>query len=326
MLERSRIRVVPILILTTLIITLIGLATHWLVSIGLFLGVIVIPGAYVYYIYSHGMRLAMQGKLRAAVKHYTNLLNLPFVNKIYVYTRRAAFRNAMGDLDGAIADYSAAMTLMPDEDASIYAIRSALYLGKREFEKALADSDRLVELQPNNEIGYANRAAAKMFLGNYDGAIDDCQTGLDRHATASGKALLHNNLGTAHRMAGDYHEAMLNYNLAMGTGLNQREKYMIHPSIMTNQGILYHLKQEYENAKAYFNQAMGINPGFHKSSVGLAVARYKLGQVGEAQRIWMDILKKEPRYRDAQYLERDLNLPSEIMTDVHELIDTMKKI
>jgi tetratricopeptide (TPR) repeat protein len=240
-----------------------------------------------------------------------------------VYTRRAALRNAKGDIDGAIADYSDAMKHLPQEEAALYALRSALYLGKRNFELALKDSNRLLELLPESEIGYANRAAARMFLGDVEGAIRDCDMGLEKKNTPSGKALLYNNRGTAYRLSGEYTEAMANYNLAMSAALSPQEKKMIHPSITTNQGLVYYLQQDFENARVYFQQAINANPAFNKALVSLAVARYKLGQLADAQKLWMDVVKGEPRYRDSQFLQKDLNLPVEMMTDVSDLVESM---
>lgn len=306
------------LIITGFIIGLIGMSTHWLVAVFLFLLVIGLPSIYIFYVYYLGTSMAIRGDLRGAIRHYSRILNWP-VNKVMVYTRRAALRNAVGDVDGAIADYTAAMELLKRPEPTLYGIRSALYLGKRDYEKALQDSSRLLELQPNSEIGYANRAAARMFLGDIDGAIDDCNAGLDRHISDSGKALLYNNRGTAYRLQENYSEAMSNYNLAMSAALNPNQKKMIHPAVLTNQGILYYLMQEYDNARVYFQQGLDLNQHFYKAMAGLAVARFKLGQAEKALKLWKDLMALEPRYRDLRILQQDLNLPLQMMSDVDAL-------
>lgn len=320
--KRPPIPVLPSLILTGFVIGFIAVRTNIWVGLLLFIGVIVFPLALMMYVYYLGAALAMRGQFQEAIDHYTRLLNLP-INKEMVYVRRAALKNAVGDIDGAIADYSAAMKHLPKEDPTLYALRSALYLGKREFELALADSNRLLELLPESEIGYANRAAARMFLGDAEGAIADCNVGLEKQNSPSGKALLYNNRGTAYRLTGEYTEAMANYNLAMSTALSSQEKKMIHPSITTNQGLVYYVQQDFDNARAYFQQAINANPAFNKALVSLAAARYKLGQLADAQKLWMDVLNDEPRYGDSQFLQKDLNLPIEMMSDVSALIESM---
>lgn len=311
--------------MTLIFIAYIGTQTNIATALTLFLFFVVLPSAYISYI-NYGSILLMRGDLRGAFAHYTRLLKLP-VNKIFVYTRRATIRNAMGDIDGAIADYTAAMNLSRQEIPAFYGIRSALYLGKRDYEKALEDSNRLLALQPHSEIGYANRAAARMFLGDIPGAIADCNSGLNEPAQStspSGKALLYNNRGTAYRIQGDFGEAMANYNLAMSAALDPQQKRLIHPSVMTNQGILSYLMQELENARVYFQQALDTNPSFYKAIAGLAVTRFKLGQNDEARKLWRNLMALEPRYRDVRVLQGDLNLPNQMMSDVTDLMDAAR--
>lgn len=313
--------------MTIAIIALIGMETHWLVGLALFMGLIVLPTAYLGFVYYLGTALAIRGDMRGAITHYSRVLavnerfKLP-INRLFIYTRRAALRNAIGDLNGAISDYTAAIDHASYDIPALYGIRSALYLGKHDYEAALADSDRLLKLQPRSEVGFANRAAARMFLGDTQGAIDDCNQGLETsQLNGSGKALLYNNRGTAYRIQGEYTEAMANYNLAMSAKLKPRQKRLILPSVMTNQGILYYLMQEIDNARVYFQHALDTNPNFYKAMAGLAISRFKLGQASEAQQVWQHLLIKEPRYRDLTTLQHDLNLPLQMMHDVSELVN-----
>lgn len=310
------------IIVTTALVTFVAITDSVFAALLLLL-ILSLPVLYLVYVYYLGTAMALRGDIRGAIRHYSRVLKMPVpMNRGVVYARRAALRNAVGDIDGAIHDYSEAITHVNNEP-TLYAIRSALYLGKRDFEKALEDSDRLIQLSPQAEIGYANRAAARMYLGDVEGAIRDCNTGLEQDNTPSGAALLYNNRGTARRMMNDFYEAMADYNLAMGMGLSAREKRMVHPSILSNQGILYYLQDEYETARSYFQKAQGVAPEFLKALAGLAVSRFKMDQVSEAQKIWMDLIKQEPRYRDQRYLQVELNWPMEMMGDAADLIESM---
>lgn len=309
----------PIMV-TMFIIGFIGVQTHWLIGGLLFVVLVGIPSLYYIYVYYVGTTMAIRGDLQGAIRHYGRVLKLP-MNKVMAYTRRAALRNAIGDIDGAIEDYSAAMKHIKQEEPALYGIRSALYLGKRDYKNALQDSTRLLELQPQSEIGYANRAAARMFLDDIEGAIEDCNAGLDTNISASGKALLYNNRGTAYRLQENYPEAMSNYNLAMSAALNPNQKMMIHAAVLTNQGILYYLMKDFENARVYFQQGLDLNQHFYKAMAGLAVARFKLGQAEKALKVWKDLMVLEPRYRDVRILQQDMNLPTQMMSDVDALLE-----
>lgn len=311
------------LMFTMFIIGFIAVQTHWLIGMVLFVVLVGIPSAYFIYVYYVGTTMAIRGDLQGAIRHYSRVLKFP-MNKVMAYTRRAALRNAIGDIDGAIEDYSAAIQHIKQEEPSLYGIRSALYLGKSDYENALQDSTRLLELQPNSEIGYANRAAARMFLGDIEGAIEDCNTGLDKNISVSGKALLYNNRGTAYRLQENYPEAMSNYNLAMSTALNPNQKMMIHAAVLTNQGILYYLMEDFDNARIYFQQGLDLNAHFYKALAGLAVARFKLGQAEKALKLWKDLMALEPRYRDIRILKQDMNFPMQIRADVDALLEVMR--
>jgi len=309
--------------LTTLFFFLTLLNVPWWIVLLVALAVLILPSAYIAYVYYYGAAQAMRGDLQAAINHYDRILKLP-VDKVQIYKRRAALRNALGDVDGAIADYTAAMQRTSGEDAALYGVRSSLYLVKRDFEKALADSNQLLKLHPTAEVGYANRAAAKVYLGDLEGAIADCNAGLALNKSSSAAALLYNNRGTAHRMRSEFSEALADYNLAMSASLSDREKKMVHPSIITNQGILYYLQEEYEPARAYFQQAQNLNPAFYKALAGLAVARFKLGQLEEAVRLWRELISKEAGFRDATWTQREINWPMEMMPDTSALIEQAK--
>lgn len=302
--------------------------TNFWVGLGALIFFIGVPSFYFISVYYLGTAMTLRGDVRGAIQHYSRIISanerykIP-VNRVFLHTQRAALRNVLGDLDGAIRDYTEAMTHSKQDVPALYGIRSALYLGKRDYENALDDSNMLLKLEPQSEIGYANRAAAKMFLGDVTGAISDCTTGLERSGqlSASGKALLYNNRGTAYRIQEDYSEAMADYNLAMSPSLKAQQKKLIHPSIMTNQGILYYLMQDIESARVYFQQALDKNPSFYKAMAGLALSRFRLEQVSEARKLWKDLIALEPRYRDVRLLQRDMNLPSQMMGDIAELVN-----
>lgn len=303
----------------------IGLAlpgNNILVAILLVITIFGLPVIYSGLVYYYPMSLISQGKLEQAEQHYTRILDwhVP-ANRTYLFTRRAAVRNARGNVQGAIDDYSTAIKQSRSASANLYGMRSALYLAQRDFGHALEDTDKVLEMNPQSEIGLANRAAARMFLGDVQGAIADANKGLEHSQSASGKALLYNNRGTAHRLQGDLTSAISDYNLALSVALSPQEKRVVHPSIITNQGIIYYLQEEYDQAKAYFQQAQNLMPGFFRALAGLAISRFKMGQIDEARKIWNELIQREPRYQDTTWLQTELNWPMEMMADTTELID-----
>src|SRR6185503_7450972 len=66
---------------------------------------------------------------------------------------RAASRGSLGQLDQAIADYTAALALRPNE-AQVLVDRTSAYLLTGKNEQAIGDVDRLIGLRPAFAHGY----------------------------------------------------------------------------------------------------------------------------------------------------------------------------
>ena len=82
-----------------------------------------------------------------------------------------------GDLDGAIKAYTEAIALDPS-DAVFYSNRSAAYMKKEDYENALLDGEKCVELKPTWSKGICRKAAAQHGLRLYEAALDTYENGL----------------------------------------------------------------------------------------------------------------------------------------------------
>jgi tetratricopeptide (TPR) repeat protein len=70
------------------------------------------------------------------------------------YILRAIAMQGVGDTNGAIADYDAAIALAP-EDGAGYAARGRFYLLRENWDAALADFEQVLLLEPENADAYA---------------------------------------------------------------------------------------------------------------------------------------------------------------------------
>ena len=78
--------------------------------------------------------------------------------------------------DKAIADYTTAIELYPNEDG-LYEGRGATYLQMENFDKeALADFNTAIKINPKNIDALNNRGVLYMLNGDFDKAIADCNT------------------------------------------------------------------------------------------------------------------------------------------------------
>jgi lipoprotein NlpI len=88
------------------------------------------------------------------------------------YLNRGNAKYNMADYEGAIADCSKAIQLDP-KLASAYITRGAAKRHKGDYDGAIADYDKAIQLDPEYAPAYNNRGIAKRHKGDYDAAIAD---------------------------------------------------------------------------------------------------------------------------------------------------------
>ncbi|MGA7937976.1 MAG: tetratricopeptide repeat protein [Kovacikia sp.] len=88
------------------------------------------------------------------------------------YYNRATTRYDLGDVPGAIADYTQVLRFNPDADAA-YNNRGLAYYDQENRQKAIQDFGLAVQSNPRNFIAYCNRGFIRSEMGDKLGAIED---------------------------------------------------------------------------------------------------------------------------------------------------------
>lgn len=103
--------------------------------------------------------------------------------------RRAAPCYAKGDFDRAIDDYARAVELKPDYDDA-YIKRGIAYGDKGEYDRETADHTKAIELRPEEAEAYCGRGFAYGQKGDFDRARRDFKKAveLDQHGPAGAAA------------------------------------------------------------------------------------------------------------------------------------------
>lgn len=91
-----------------------------------------------------------------------------------VYQNRANANFVMGEYDAAINDYNKAIELNPKE-STIYFSRALAHFNNKSFTPAIADFDKVIELDPKEAMAYFKRGNALEKTGNFDKALADYQ-------------------------------------------------------------------------------------------------------------------------------------------------------
>ncbi len=116
-----------------------------------------------------------QNKLDEAISSFSKAINRR-ENWALAYQWRAATYREMSDYEAALEDYARVLELEPT--AYWFNRRGLVYEEQKEFEKAIADYTRALELDPKWALAYNNRGFARMNLKQWEKAKADIETAI----------------------------------------------------------------------------------------------------------------------------------------------------
>jgi tetratricopeptide (TPR) repeat protein len=93
------------------------------------------------------------------------------------FKSRANAYDDKGQYDRAIEDYDRAIELNPD-DAAAFNDRGTSYRGMGQYARAIEDYDQAIRLKPNNAMALNNRCFAKALAGQPEQGLADCNESL----------------------------------------------------------------------------------------------------------------------------------------------------
>jgi tetratricopeptide (TPR) repeat protein len=225
------------------------------------------------------------------------------------YNLRGLRHYARGDLDSALADYTKRVELEP-KNPDAYDRRGLLYQAKamretsaaqptlaatmaaaKHLERALADHDRAIELDPKYASAYMNRAEVYRKNGDRDRALADFGKAIE---LAPNDAFAYAHRGFLHEHAGDVDRALADYNTAIRLNPSYAAAYGARGDILFRKGDL-------ERALADHSKVIALDPND-------ALAYRKRGVIyrvkGDLGRMLADFDKAvafDPKYSDGYY-------------------------
>jgi tetratricopeptide (TPR) repeat protein len=163
------------------------------------------------------------------------------------YCERAQAHAGRGDFPNAIADYSWAIALDPD-NAAAHAGRGEAYLNMKDYSRAISDYTKVIGLNPDVALGYYHRGLA-YFRGNrYSQAIEDFTELVRRRPDF---ALAYNYRGEAYYGLKDYDRAIADYGRAIALAPNSALWYF-------NRGLAYSDKGDTDDAIVDFIRSISL--------------------------------------------------------------------
>jgi tetratricopeptide (TPR) repeat protein len=127
----------------------------------------------------------------------------------YKLVSTAATRHRAGNSDAAIEDCNRAIKIDPKYN-HVYAMRSEILRDTGDYEKALADIEKAIQLRAWAYM-YRERARLHLLMGNHDAAFADYATTIEK---ANPKAWAYAARAEAHYELGEYADAMRDFHKA----------------------------------------------------------------------------------------------------------------
>ena len=233
------------------------------------------------------------GNYDEAIAAYTQAIRLK-PDDAKAYYNRGNAKGDLGDYFAAIADYDTAIRLKPD-NAAAYVNRGNAKGDLGDYFAAISDYDAAIRLKPDYADAYYNRGNAKGDLGDYFAAITDYDTAI---RLKPDNAAAYVNRGVAKADLGDHFAAIADYDMAIRLKPDDADAYY-------NRGISKGELGQYRAAIADYDTAIRLKPDDAAAYNNRGNAKRKLGQQRAAIADYDAAIRLKPDYAKA-YLGRGI--------------------
>ncbi len=190
-----------------------------------------------------------------------------------LYCLRAEVYAELGEFDKALADFEKVLELLPIADA--YLGRGCMYLNMGDIPSALVDFNRAIEMEPANAMAYSNRGAAYSKLEDMENALVNYDRAIQCDPNY-GNAYA--NRGFAYYKLGRYEDGVADFTRSLALRPD-------HPNTCSDRGLCRAALGDKEGARTDFNRALELTPPPSVIQEALS-GLYALDHPGEAIPDW----------------------------------------
>jgi tetratricopeptide (TPR) repeat protein len=198
-------------------------------------------------------------------------------NKIEFYLGRALARSSIGEAEGVIEDVNKIKQLSRQQGSVIgslleevdkfpalaYSQRAFNSLQSQNYQSAIADYTKAIELNPNVASSYLWRGIARSSLQDYQGAMADLNKAIELDPQ---NAYAYNRRATVRTILKDYQNAIADYNKSIA--LNPQDAFTYY-----SRGLLYNQVKDYQSAIADFSKTIEMQPDFAEAYAYRGITR-----------------------------------------------------
>jgi len=207
---------------------------------------------------------------------------------VSAYDNRGDTYSSKGEYDRAIADYTKSIEINP-KNASAYNNRGDAYSSKREYDRAIVDFSKAIEIDPKDTYAYRNRGAAYANKGEHDRAIVDCNKAIEIDPK---DALAYITRGVTYWIKGEYDRAIADYTKAIEIDPKDALNY-------SNRCTAYWRKGEYDRAIVDYTKAIEIDLKYALNYSNRCTAYWRKGEYDRAIVDCNKAIEIDPKYADA---------------------------
>ncbi len=193
-------------------------------------------------------------RMRAAsalIEKVAHFPSFPSALLAQIYSDRGWAYLHLKDYEQAISDFHRALDLNPDY-AWVYGSRGLVYRTLRDYERAITDFDRAIELNPAYAWAFGSRGVTFHFLNDYERAIADFDRAIElnpKYTWAYGSR------GQTYRLRKDYERAIADFDRAIEIDSDYVWAY-------EQRGRAYNSLKMYRRAIEDFDRAQELDPNY----------------------------------------------------------------
>ncbi|MFC1624161.1 tetratricopeptide repeat protein [Candidatus Omnitrophota bacterium] len=192
-------------------------------------------------------------------------------NKARPYNNRGNASLNKSEFDQAILDFNKAIEINP-RYAEAYDNLGDAYQKKGDLKKALYYFNKAIEIDPSLAKAYCNRGVAYKNKGDLTQAISDFNKAIEIDSHYAEACY---NRGLAYQNKGEVNQAILDYNKAIEVNPGYTKAY-------NNRGNAYQNKGEFGQAISDYNKAVEIDPGYGEVYYNRGIAYQIKGEFDQA--------------------------------------------